>query len=428
MQWTQRNLGRFRLAVSGDPAAFEREQKRFAVVKVSDPWLRLAAAYAMNSRIEVALPDSSRALQHADGYEAKKPILELAAEFDDLLFALVQRQPDDPHCSWLWPGNLPARGQQRLAEKRLAEAQTELEKCREIYTRLHSRLPAHNRAALRMDLTENDVAELSVALAKAYHVLGDQPADSLLKAHPAAVAGIGDLYAVDKKWDRAVAEYTKAITPETTFAKLLAKRARSVREAQAMDLAVADWTRASQQQPDVAFERFKPAAAGSWRFLTRNGGAGSMEVVDGTLVFTTTVVTGTTWDVQFTQGRLQLENGAEYVIRFKMKSPDSMPAVILVGAINQEDYHLIGLNETFVPPSEFKDYEFTFVPYDVVREITGLDSTWGTNRGKVMVKEIVIPRNSRGTSRSSAQGLRAEKTGHSGTNGSSRPGVCESTR
>jgi hypothetical protein len=40
-----RNLGRFRLSVSSDPAAFDREQKRFAAVKLTDPWARLAAAY-----------------------------------------------------------------------------------------------------------------------------------------------------------------------------------------------------------------------------------------------------------------------------------------------------------------------------------------------------------------------------------------------
>ena len=43
-------LGRFRLSVSEDPAAFEREQKRFALLKVSDPWLKLAAAYAADGR------------------------------------------------------------------------------------------------------------------------------------------------------------------------------------------------------------------------------------------------------------------------------------------------------------------------------------------------------------------------------------------
>jgi hypothetical protein len=33
---------------------------------------------------------------------------------------------------------------------------------------------------------------------------------------------------------------------------------------------------------------------------------------------TTTVATGTNWHVQAWQGQLQLENGVEYVIRFKM--------------------------------------------------------------------------------------------------------------
>ena len=54
-----------------------------------------------------------------------------------------------------------------------------------------------------------------------------------------------------------------------------------------------------------------------------------MEDVDGTLVFTTTVVTGTSWHVQAYQEQLQLENGAEYVIRFKMKSPDSHTVLLL---------------------------------------------------------------------------------------------------
>jgi len=227
----------------------------------------------------------------------------------------------------------------------------------------------------------------AAALAQLYHLLGDQPAlDKLLERHPAAVAGIGDRYAADKNWERAIAEYTKAITPETKDAKLLAKRAEAYEKLKQWDLAVADWTRAGQQQTDIAFQRFKPAGAGSWRFYTKSGG--SMEDVDGTLVFTTTVVTGTSWDVAANQEQLQLENGAEYVIRFKMKSPDSHTAQLL--AVNQGDFRVIGLNETIVPPSEFKDYEFTFVPHDVVPGNSRIGFDLGSNRGKVMVKEIVI--------------------------------------
>ena len=114
-----------------------------------------------------------------------------------------------------------------------------------------------------------------------------------------------------------------------------------------------------------------------------------MEDVDGTLVLTTTAVTGNAWDVQALQDRLQLENGAEYVIRFKMKSPDSH-AVQLLGTVDQGDYHVIGLNESIIPPSEFKEYEFTFIAHDVVPGNNRIGFDLGTNRGKVMVKEIVI--------------------------------------
>jgi len=230
----------------------------------------------------------------------------------------------------------------------------------------------------------------AAALAQLYHLLSDQPAlDKLLDRHPTAAAGIGDLYAADKNWERAIAEYTKAITPETKDAKLLAKRAEAYEKLKRRDLAVSDWTRAWQQQPDVAFQRFKPVGAGSWQFRTGSSAAGSMEDVDGTLVLTPTIATGTPWDVQAYQDQLQLENGAEYVIRFKMKSPDSH-TVLLIGAINQGDYHVIGLNESIIPPSEFKDYEFTFVPHDVVPGNNRIGFDLGKNRGKIMVKDIVI--------------------------------------
>jgi hypothetical protein len=39
------NLGRFRLSLTGDPAALDRERKRFTISKLADPWEKLAAAY-----------------------------------------------------------------------------------------------------------------------------------------------------------------------------------------------------------------------------------------------------------------------------------------------------------------------------------------------------------------------------------------------
>jgi len=136
--WGDQHLGRFRLSVSSDPAAFDREPKRFTARKIIDPWARLAAAYAVNGRIEEAAQAFRKALQRAGGYEARKPIVEAAARFDGVLSALIQRQPDDPQLLLVLARQHAERGKQRLAEKQPAKAQAELEKARAIFTRLPS--------------------------------------------------------------------------------------------------------------------------------------------------------------------------------------------------------------------------------------------------------------------------------------------------
>lgn len=79
-------------------------------------------------------------------------------------------------------------------------------------------------------------------MAAAYHLLGDQQAlDKLIARHPEATAGIGDLYALQQDWNRAIAEYDKAITPQTTDANLFAARAIAHRKLEHWEQSVADW-------------------------------------------------------------------------------------------------------------------------------------------------------------------------------------------
>lgn len=45
--YPQHSLGCFRLSVSGEPLAFDRERKRLAALNITDPWAKLAVAYQM---------------------------------------------------------------------------------------------------------------------------------------------------------------------------------------------------------------------------------------------------------------------------------------------------------------------------------------------------------------------------------------------
>jgi tetratricopeptide (TPR) repeat protein len=125
-EWPFQNLGRFRLSVSHDPAAFDGEQTRFAAMKLKDPWAKLAVAYAVNGRNDEATRYFTRALERSEGREARRPILELGAQFGDLLPALIERQPDEPQPQLALARGLARRGKQHLAEKQPATAQAEL--------------------------------------------------------------------------------------------------------------------------------------------------------------------------------------------------------------------------------------------------------------------------------------------------------------
>jgi WD40 repeat protein/tetratricopeptide (TPR) repeat protein len=131
------NLGRFRLSVCTDLAGLDREESRFAALKANDPWSMLAAGYALIDRSGEAVKYFDRALERAVDAEARQPIVELAARFDDLLRALVERHPDDLQLQLALGRQYAQRGTKRLVQKQPAAAQAELQKSREIFTRLY---------------------------------------------------------------------------------------------------------------------------------------------------------------------------------------------------------------------------------------------------------------------------------------------------
>src|SRR5262249_17507473 len=142
----QSNLGRFRLSVRGDAGAFEREEVGLKVP--TDPWLKLAAGYAVNGRNDEAMQYFGTALQRAAVSGAWEPVFELAARYDHLLAALIKRQPDEPHLQLDLARKLAERGRQRLAAKQPAQAQAKFEKSRAIYTQLLAKYPKPRWAVL----------------------------------------------------------------------------------------------------------------------------------------------------------------------------------------------------------------------------------------------------------------------------------------
>lgn len=121
----------------------------------------------------------------------------------------------------------------------------------------------HEQLRLQRHFAAMKITDPWVKLAAAYYVIGDDTAlERLLESHPNASAAIGDMYAAEQSWDRAIAEYSKLITDETTDAALLSKRGEAYFATGQRDLARADWQRALQQEPDLAqkeFDRFKLA-------------------------------------------------------------------------------------------------------------------------------------------------------------------------
>jgi Carbohydrate binding domain len=128
----------------------------------------------------------------------------------------------------------------------------------------------------------------------------------------------------------------------------------------------------------------------SWQLELTEGGKGQMKVEDEAIVFKVTEVDGTNWHVQAYQTGIDLKNGKEYVIKFKLKAQDS-PEILLLGLINQDDWHEIGLHEEIGSSNDFKQYEFTFTALnDIVPKNNRIGFVLGADKGTVSIKDLTL--------------------------------------
>jgi hypothetical protein len=127
----------------------------------------------------------------------------------------------------------------------------------------------------------------------------------------------------------------------------------------------------------------------SWVFELNDAGKGEMAVDGDAIVFHTTETTGTDWHVQAYQPNLDLKNDQAYVVKFQMQAAEPVH-LLLVAAINEEDWHEIGLHEDIEPTDKFKDYELEFTAHDVADKNNRLGFVLGIDKGAVSVKDLSL--------------------------------------
>jgi Carbohydrate binding domain len=127
----------------------------------------------------------------------------------------------------------------------------------------------------------------------------------------------------------------------------------------------------------------------SWHLEMTEGGKGEMKADGEAIVFTTTATDGTDWHVQAYQTGLDLKKGKAYVVKFKSKAPQAND-LFIVGQINEEDWHEIGLHEKVGSSDDFKQFEFEFTAADTVPNNSRIGFVLGTDKGVVSVKDLTL--------------------------------------
>ena len=102
-------------------------------------------------------------------------------------------------------------------------------------------------------------------LGAAYRILGDlQALDKLLRRHPTAAAGLGDLYAAAQDWERAIAVYRKLVAEQPADGAWLTKLAAAYQSAGRTREGIPYLAKASAADPKDTILSLKVAALQAW--------------------------------------------------------------------------------------------------------------------------------------------------------------------
>ena len=114
--WPGLSLGRFRLAVSDDPRAFELEKQ---LLQITSPWMRLGLLYDALGESDKAREAFAQAIHLAGNDAAQATQAKLVARFEDVFAELLELDPDS---AALRPGQARYRATKLMGEEKFAES------------------------------------------------------------------------------------------------------------------------------------------------------------------------------------------------------------------------------------------------------------------------------------------------------------------
>ena len=127
----------------------------------------------------------------------------------------------------------------------------------------------------------------------------------------------------------------------------------------------------------------------SWRLEEHNGAQASLKIVDDAAVLDAIKLTGTNWHIQAFQTDLDLKEGKTYVLKMKLAA-SKRRSLLLVGTIDQEDWHEIGLHEDLSVDKDARTFEFTFRATGIVAKKNRIGFLLGDESGDLMIKEMTL--------------------------------------
>ena len=132
-----------------------------------------------------------------------------------------------------------------------------------------------------------------------------------------------------------------------------------------------------------------PSDDRDWQFLVQAGAAATITQEDQDVLISVRSPGANAWSVQL-QAFPVLQEGQEYTLQFRAKA-DPPRDLNIVGALNQPDYHKIGLLQTVPAATDWKRYTMTFVAQTLVPgHNCAPQFQVGDHEGKVWLADISL--------------------------------------